>query len=51
MILDLREVYNNNLTINNNTIVQHIYPLGYEKIPNKLFEACLHKHIFEITNE
>lgn len=27
-------IINNNLTINNNTIIQHIYPLGYEKIPN-----------------
>jgi hypothetical protein len=26
-------IINNNLTINN-TIVQHIYPLGYEKLPN-----------------
>ena len=26
-------INNNNLTINN-TIVQHIYPLGYEKLPN-----------------
>ena len=28
-----RIINNNNLTINN-TIVQHIYPLGYEKLPN-----------------
>ena len=28
-------IINNNLTINNNnTIIQHIYPLGYEKLPN-----------------
>jgi hypothetical protein len=27
------KIINNNLTINN-TIVQHIYPLGYEKLPN-----------------
>ena len=26
-------IVNNNLTINN-TIIQHIYPLGYEKLPN-----------------
>ena len=26
-------IINNNLTINN-TIIQHIYPLGYEKLPN-----------------
>ena len=41
-------IINNNLTINN-TIVQHIYPLGYEKLPNISQDEMM--RLLELGNE